>query len=374
MVDSTQPSQRDHRPGDPLADIRRAEIDQEDTTVVENFQPLPSPQTPLTVSPQRRATSLSWIAWSFLGLLCVLLASILIVDIVNLVHRATAIRPEFGWIVGGVSVLSSLLLLWLGTTSLRTYLQVRSNLSLPQADVKSLDRDDGVEMATLRAVRERLEEQLPSLGNRLTPTDQEALSSIREDLATWPKDNTRQWILRYDENVLGVIDKVVANHIRYEATNIAILTALSPRRGLDSLFVFWRQMRLVSAVAGFYGWRPGPLGTLKLGRHVLFNATLAAGIDELSDLAVEVLPTNPIATFTGSFITEAFANAALTLRLARSCVDVCRPLRNRLSEPYKVKPYQTILEALSQVKQSTKTKQNRRGTDGPGNEICSGNP
>jgi putative membrane protein len=192
-------------------------------------------------------------------------------------------------------------------------------------------------------VRGQLEQELARLGIDLAPSALAELRAVQAELHTWPADNTRQWLLRYDADLLGVIDRVAANRIREGAVHIAILTSLSPRGGLDSLLVLWRQLRLIRTIAVLYGWRPGFFGTLLLLRSVLTNAALAAGLDEVGDLAVEILGSG-ISVYAGGLIGEAIGNAALTLRLARRAVDACRPLRNRQAPPYRVTLLQVVLE------------------------------
>jgi uncharacterized membrane protein YcjF (UPF0283 family) len=99
--------------------------------------------------------------------------------------------------------------------------------------------------------------------------------------------------------------------------------------------VIWRQFRLIRSVAVLYGWRPGFLGSLVLLREVFTNAALAAGFDELGDLAAEMLG-GSLSIYTGRLTGEALGNMALTLRLARRAVDACRPLKNRSAVPYRV--------------------------------------
>jgi Domain of unknown function (DUF697) len=238
-----------------------------------------------------------------------------------------------------------LLLVWGMTTAVVEYARVRRSLLSEPLDVPSLQHDVGVNWDTLRSLRGQLEKELSHLGVGLPPADLAELQAVRSELGTWPTDNTRQWLLRYDRELLMIIDRVVADCIRREVANIAILTALSPRRGFDFLFVFWRQLRLVRSVAVFYGWRPGLLGTFTLVRHVLVNATLAAGLEDLGDLTVEAFPAHKVAAFAGGIMTEAVGNAAFTLRLARRGVDACRPLKNRKAVPYRVTLLQTVMAA-----------------------------
>ena len=92
---------------------------------------------------------------------------------------------------------------------------------------------------------------------------------------------------------------------------------------------------MIRSVAVFYGWRPGFFGTLALVREVFTNAALAAGIDELGDLAAEILG-GSLPTYAGRLTGGAIGNMVLTLRLARRAVDAGRPLRNRSAAPYRV--------------------------------------
>jgi putative membrane protein len=176
------------------------------------------------------------------------------------------------------------------------------------------------------------------------------LAEARSELGTWSRDNTRRWLLHYDQEVLAVIDECIAKRIREEAVLIGLLTAISPGRGLDSLLVLWRQLRLVRSIAVLYGWRPGAAGTFALTRTALTNAALAAGFDELANFAVQTIPGQAIAVAGGAMAAEALANAALTIRLSRQAVNSCRPIRNREAAPYRVGLGRVMAEVGTKVK------------------------
>jgi putative membrane protein len=129
-----------------------------------------------------------------------------------------------------------------------------------------------------------------------------------------------------------------------------LLTAISPRRGLTSALVLWRQLRLVRSIAILYGWRPGLAGTFSLSRAALTNAALAAGFDELAHFAVQTIPGQAIAVAGGAMAAEALANAALTIRLARQAVNSCRPIHNREAAPYRVGLGRVMAEVAAKVK------------------------
>jgi uncharacterized membrane protein YcjF (UPF0283 family) len=340
-------AQRPHRPGDPLEDLRSLEDAKLDNTPVRDFRSLAVTHTQFPGVPSHRADR-----WARLKLvrnlviivlLLVCVLGLITVEGIDLFRRTEALQSGFGWILGGGALVLLFLITWSMIASLIEYARIRSSLLSQPLDVLALQRDVGVDWTTLRSVRLHLEGELARLGIHLAPADVAELRAIQAELNTWPTDNTRQWLLRYDGDLLGVIDRAVADHIRKEAVNIAILTSLSPRGGLDSLLVSWRQFRLIRTIAVLYGWRPGFWGTLILIRNVLTNAALAAGLDEVGDLAVEILGSG-ISGYAGGLIGEAIGNAALTLRLARRGVDACRPLRNRKAAPYRVTLLQVVLE------------------------------
>jgi putative membrane protein len=269
--------------------------------------------------------------------------SLITLEGIELFRRTAALQPGIGWTLAGAGLVLLLLLTWTVIASIVEYTRVRKRLLSQPIDVLALQHDAGVDWTSLRSVRMQLEKELAHPGIDLAPADLAELRAVQAELNTWPTDNTRQWLLRYDGDLLAVIDRAVAERIRKEAVNIAILTSLSPRGGVDSLLVIWRQFRLIRTIAVLYGWRPGFWGTLLLIRSVLTNAALAAGLDEVGDLAVEMLGSG-ISVYAGGLISEAIGNAALSLRLARRAVDACRPLQNRKAPPYRVTLLQIALE------------------------------
>jgi uncharacterized membrane protein YcjF (UPF0283 family) len=336
-------SPRPHRPGDPLADLRGIEETRLDHAAVHDFTPTRAMRSravdsPMTLSQRGHRLRLARNLVLIVALLTLML-SLLMIQGVSLARQTDAVFPNGGWIVAGALILFFSLLMWAIIAAVLDYVRVRGNLGVPRLDIVSLERDTGVDWATLRAIRQQLERELGSLGLGLDASNAQKLQAVRADLSHWPADNTRQWLLRYDGELLGFIDEMVAEYIRKEAVSVAILTTLSPRGGLDSLIVVWRHFRVIRSIAIFYGWRPGFFGTLLLVREVVTNAALAASFDELGDLAAEMLG-GSLSVYTGRLTGEALGNMALTLRLARRAVDACRPLKNRAAAPYHVTLFQ----------------------------------
>jgi putative membrane protein len=345
---------RPHRSGDPLADRRAADEERIDTKTLSDFKPVAPDAGAAELAALVSATGKSRLKMlrrvMLAGLFAIVVAGVVILEGVDLVRRASVLAEPFGAALAVVIGAFILLVAWSIASSLIDYARVRQHLNTEPLDVAALRRDEGVDLEALRSARAGLEEEFTRLGVGLEPLEVERLREARCELATWSRDNTRRWLLHYDQEVLAVLDERVARRIREEAVLIGLLTAISPRRGLHSVLVLWRQLRLVRSIAILYGWRPGIAGSFTLTRTALMNAALAAGFDELAHFAVQTIPGQAIAVAGGAMAAEALANAALTIRLARQAVNSCRPIRNREAAPYRVGLGRVMAEVGSKVK------------------------
>jgi putative membrane protein len=355
----TSVARRPHRPGDPLEDRRAADDVQIDATTVSDFRAV-GPEARgaelaalITATGKSRLNSLRRVALFIL--LALVVAGVVALEGVELVQRAAAIHPTFGSALAVASAAFILLLTWAIAASVVDYLRVRQHLDAEPLDIAALRRDEAADAGNLRQARAALESELHRLGAGLDKNELEQLGAAVGELGTWSHDNTRRWLRHYDSDVLAVVDARVAQRIREEAVVIGLLTSISPRVGLHSLLVLWRQLRLVRSIAVLYGWRPGPAGTFALTRTALLNAALAAGFDELSHFAVQTIPGQALAVAGGAMAAEALANAALTIRLARQAVNSCRPIRNREAAPYRVGLGKVMAEVGIKVKAAAAT-------------------
>jgi putative membrane protein len=355
MATAISVARRPHRPGDPLADRRSADEAQIDSSTASDFRPLEDARASelvelIAATGKSRLRSLRRIALSVL--LALVVAGIITLQGVELVQRANAFSQPFGMALAVTFAAFILMVSWAIASSIIDYLRVRQHLDAEPIDIAALRRDHGADADSLRKVRASLDAELPRLGAGLDKEELERLSTALRELTSWSRDNTRHWLRHYDSDVLAVIDERVAQRIREEAVIIGLLTSISPRHGLHSLLVLWRQLRLVRSIAMLYGWRPGLAGSFALTRTALLNAALAAGFDELAHFAVQTIPGQAIAVAGGAMAAEALANAALTIRLARQAVNSCRPIRNREAAPYRVGLGKVMAEVGIKVKQA----------------------
>ena len=94
---------------------------------------------------------------------------------------------------------------------------------------------------------------------------------------------------------------------------------------IDMLAAFGTNLRMIRRIGEIYGGRSGPIGSWRLLRsvstHLMATGALAVGDDWLGSV------------FGGSLLSrlsrrfgEGMVNAALTARVGRAAIDVCRPL------------------------------------------------
>lgn len=354
MATAIRSTVRPQRLGDPLADRRAADEAQIDIEAIRDFKPVQPDSGANELAALVRDVGTSRLKTlrriALAASLAVIVTAIVLLEAIDLVQRAALLSQPFGGAIAAVAAALVLLLAWSIAASLRDYFRVRRQLVTEPLDIVALRRDEGLDLDGLRAIRAALEGGFRYLGTGLAKSEIARLLDVHAELNTSPHDNTRRWLLHYDSEVLGVLDERVARCIREEAVVIGLLTAISPRRGLTSLLVFWRQLRLVRSIAVTYGWRPGTVGTFALSRAALTNAALAAGFDELAHFAVQTIPGQAIAVAGGAMAAEALANAALTIRLARQAVNSCRPIRNREAAPYRIGLGRVMAEVATKVK------------------------
>jgi len=104
---------------------------------------------------------------------------------------------------------------------------------------------------------------------------------------------------------------------------------------IDMLAALGTNLRMIRRIGEIYGGRSGPIGSWRLLRsvstHLMATGALAVGDDWLGSV------------FGGSLLSrlsrrfgEGMVNAALTARVGRAAIDVCRPLPFNMQERPKI--------------------------------------
>lgn len=128
-----------------------------------------------------------------------------------------------------------------------------------------------------------------------------------------------------DRDVLLAIDGDARRLVAASARRIGVVSAISPTGLLTVSWVLVENLRLLRALAGLYGGRPGFVGTMRLARMVFLNIVATGGIAMTDDLIGQFLGQDLIRRLSRR-LGESVFNAALTARIGAAAIGVIRPL------------------------------------------------
>jgi putative membrane protein len=128
-----------------------------------------------------------------------------------------------------------------------------------------------------------------------------------------------------DRELMMPLDQEARRTVLTAAKRVGMVTAISPMAWIAMLYVLFENLRMLRALAGLYGGRPGPLGALRLGRMVVGHIIATGGVALTDDLLGQFLGQDLLRRLSRRLGEGAF-NGALTSRVGAAAVDVCRPL------------------------------------------------
>lgn len=128
-----------------------------------------------------------------------------------------------------------------------------------------------------------------------------------------------------DRDLMMPIDQEARRTVLAAAKRIGMVTAISPMPWIAMLYVLIENLRMLRAIAGLYGGRPGTLGALRLGRMVVGHIIATGGVALTDDLLGQFLGQDLLRRLSRRLGEGAF-NGALTARVGAAAVEVCRPL------------------------------------------------
>jgi putative membrane protein len=161
-----------------------------------------------------------------------------------------------------------------------------------------------------------------------------SILSGRADLA-WPLArlseheaavlNPRDLLSLADRELMVPLDQEARRTVLAASKRVAMVAAISPMAWIAMLYVLIENLRMLRALAGLYGGRPGPLGALRLGRLVVGHILATGGVALTDDLLGQFLGQDLLRRLSRRLGEGAF-NGALTARVGAAAVEVCRPL------------------------------------------------
>ncbi len=176
--------------------------------------------------------------------------------------------------------------------------------------------------------RQESNPELPEEARDRLPTLRGAIDDAEQ--CADPTELVRMVEAAIDE-ALEPLDRRARNLVWRAATEVAVLTAMTPSALFDVLITLLRNIELMVRIAQLYYSRPGALGTLRIVRDVLAVAAAAGVIERVADGATDMaadLMGNWTAKLAGP-IGQGIANGLITVRLGDAAVHRCRALRTR---------------------------------------------
>ena len=128
-----------------------------------------------------------------------------------------------------------------------------------------------------------------------------------------------------DRELIMPLDQEARRTVLAAAKRIGIVTAISPMAWIAMVYVLIENLRMLRAIAGLYGGRPGPLGALRLAKLVVGHIVATGGVALTDDLLGQFLGQDLLRRLSRRLGEGAF-NGALTARVGAAGVEVCRPL------------------------------------------------
>lgn len=140
---------------------------------------------------------------------------------------------------------------------------------------------------------------------------------------------------RYQTDVVAALDKEAQEEIERAARQVATVTAMVQIPWIDILAAFGINLRMIRRIGEIYGGRSGPVGSWRLPRsvsaHLMATGALAVWDDWLGSVFAGSLLSHMSRRFG-----EGMVNVALTARVGRAAIDVCRPMPFNMQDHPKI--------------------------------------
>lgn len=310
-------------PDDPALDLAAAEPDP-----IDAFAGAAPPSAVVPASPPTGADVRRGLRWGAIFLSASTSLAILAISLsfTAFVSSAMARNDWVGWLATALAAIATVSLAVMVLRELAGILRLRrlSHLrrevgdALRTRDAKA-ERAAVKNLKTLFASRPELKWGMARLGEHERDVrDPGDLFAIAERELIAPLDNeARRLVLK-------------------SAKRVSIVTALSPMVWIAMIYVLAENLRLLRALAGLYGGRPGIVGALRLARMVIGHILATGGLAMTDDLLGQFLGQDLLRRLSRR-LGEGLFNGALTARIGVAAIDVTRPLPYIEAAPIRVR-------------------------------------
>ena len=137
--------------------------------------------------------------------------------------------------------------------------------------------------------------------------------------------NDKEVFELFDAMVMKEQDIAVQKIIAKNATESAVMVALSPLAIVDVLLVAWRNFRLINQISDIYGVKLGYVSRGRLLRLVVANMAIAGATEALADVGSDLLSVDLVGKLS-SGAAQGLGVGLLTARMGYKAMALMRPL------------------------------------------------
>jgi len=224
------------------------------------------------------------------------------------------------WVALLLAVITCLFLVVLFLAGRREYKAFRAIDAL--ADRHALMRM-ALASDNLTALRDTLEPTLINLRQRYS-----SLMAEFEEAAK-SRETAKDYLKQFENIVLMQLDEEVNATTKRSALLAGTVVAIVPHPALDAGVALWRATALIRKIGQIYGLEPTGLSSLRLLKHSIATAIIAAGTEVAIDLTLEQVG-QEVADQVSANIGKGVAGGAVTawrlFRLGNYAQKLCRPV------------------------------------------------
>lgn len=257
----------------------------------------------------RRGRSLAGWFWASAGALLVFALS---VGLWAFVAELLAARPWLGWVALALTTLFVLVCLAIVVRELAALSRLR------RIDDLRHRAEAAVSLADARDVADRVAAFYA--GRPDTAWGRAELARGRDDVF-----DADALVALTERSLLASLDAAAAREVEAAARQVALVTAVVPLALADVVAALTANLRMIRRIATIYGGRAGTVGSWRLARAVFAHLAATGAVAVGDDLIQSIAGGGALARLSRRF-GEGVVNGALTARVGRAAMEVCRPL------------------------------------------------
>jgi uncharacterized membrane protein YcjF (UPF0283 family) len=239
--------------------------------------------------------------------------------VVWLGHRAItdiyALWHQPSWLALPVTLLTIALV---GTATWASWREIRAMRRVDALDDRDKRIKEAIETDSIIALKDALSPTITILRERQPELIQEFEAAATNRVCTGDYADL------FGNLILKELDEQAEALIKRTSFTVGAAVAILPHPTLDAAVVLWKATTLIRRIGDIYGLELTGLSSLKLFKHAVTSAVLAAGVEEIGNAVLEQLGRGVMES-AGKKGAEGLVIAGRVYRLGKLTQELCRP-------------------------------------------------